>query len=144
MKICSTAPAQAGFPQTIQLAVTSQQIADLMTSFMESGDPVTMGWVRSVDAHVTDNKGSFGRLWYAEPTFYEQPGFIFKITAEDPVNQAAKEHLIGACAFHAGFTKMAADPGYRYALLALVDDVADAATADIVMQFVVFGKEVFA
>jgi hypothetical protein len=149
MKIGSTTPDQTGFPQTVSLTVTAKQIADLMTSFVEGGDPVTFaskgGWCWSVDA-APDHRKAHGTFWYAEPAFYEQPGFILKIkTNEDDSGiENAKEHLIGACAFHAGLTKIAADPDYRYALLALVDDEADAAAADIIMQFVVFGKEVFA
>lgn len=141
MKIGSTTPDQTGFPQTVSLTVTSKQIADLMCSFVESGDPVTAGWVRTISLHKGSVKG-LGPNWYAEAAFYEQPGFIFQIeTLED---EKLTEHLIGACAFHAGLTKLAASPDYRYALIDLVNDNADASTADIVMQFVVFGKEVFA
>lgn len=134
-------PAQPGFPQTVALTVSSKQIADLMTSFVESGDPVTRGWVQSISLHKGYAAG-YGPTWYGEPGFYEQPGFIFCITTLE--DEKPTEHLIGACAFHAGFTKLAASPQYLYALTDLIHDVADASTADIIMQFVVFGKEVFA
>lgn len=147
MKICSTTPVPSGFPQTVTVSydVTPEQIANLMISFMESGDPVTRGWVKSLTAHAEHKKVCTDPVWYADPKFYQQPGFILRVmTLEDMVREKPIEHLIGACAFHAGLTKLAGDPDYRRHFMDLISDNSDASTADIVMQFVVFGKEVFA
>lgn len=136
----------------VSQTVTFKQFASLMVSFIESGDPVTCakkgGWCWSVTTHDDLIKiCKEPHFWYAEAAFWAQPNVIVDIRENHNDSASpddAKQHLIGHHAIAAGLAKLAASTDYRHHLADLIGDNDDAATADIVMQFICLGGEVYA
>lgn len=61
----------------VTIEVSDQQLADIMTCAVESGDPVTRSWVQSM-AYKSEYVRSTIYGWYADPAFYRTE-FLFEI-----------------------------------------------------------------
>ena len=135
---------------TISVAVTASQIADQMVTFIESG--FSRFWCSGVfletpGSYVLDQPGS--QIWYANPELYAADDWMIRVVEDEEETgdpEDGKAHLISKKEFTEGLTKLAtADNGaYAHHLNDIIRDNGDAATADILMQFICFGKEVYA
>jgi len=135
---------------TVPVAVTADQIANQMTTFIESG--LSRFWcsgcyLETPGSYVLDAPGS--RIWYANAGLYAADDWMIRVMEDenetgDP--EDGKAHLISKKEFTAGLIALAtAENGaYAHHFNDIIKDEGDAATADILMQFVLFGKEVYA
>lgn len=141
---------------TVSLTFTHKMLADLVTTFVESGDPVTREWCRKVrPACITaEIARRFGRPWYADVKLYQvqQNETILLITAENDKAPGNFEKAITMADFTCGLALLAqakdkknGQPGiYAHHFRDILDESIDATTADIFMQLVIYGEEVFA
>lgn len=133
---------------TVSVAITAAQVADLMVTFIESGDPVTMGWCGGVFLETGGSSGvEPGGLWYSKPELYAADDWMIRVLEDEDETgdpEQCKAHLISRKEFLAGLAKLATSGDYSHHLNDIVRNEGDAATADIAMQFVLFGKEVYA
>lgn len=145
----------------ITTEITSQRIADLFVSAIESGDPVTTaskgGWCYGIYWQSKAAKALKG-LWYAEAATYDRPDFqleIWEVADENAYvrgagdkanikNGSLKVHKIGCDQIQTGLRKLAASKDYGHHFADVANDNGDAATADIFLQFVLFGEEKYA
>lgn len=137
----------------IEIEVSAERIANLMISAIESGDPVTTarkgGWCDGIllESHdqariERDSKGP----WYAEPKLYTEPNLkliVIEITDESKPDGEPKNHFVGLREIGDGLTKLASGK-YAHHFGDILSENSDAATADIFLQFVLFGEEKYA
>lgn len=135
---------------TIQVRqdVTAGQIADQMSTFIESG--ISRFWCSGA---FLETGGSSGvtvenvKWWYAEAKLFAADDFMIRVLEDEDETgdpEDGKAHLISKKEMVAGLERLAADPEYAHHFRAVVDETGDANTADIMMQFILFGKEVYA
>lgn len=132
---------------TIPVSVTAEQIADQMITFIESG--ISRFWCSGVFLETPGSAVITDRLWYADKALYAADDWMIRVMEDeeetgDPEDGTA--HLISKKEFTEGLTKLATVEGGAYAhhFNDIIKDSGDAATADILMQMIVFGKEVYA
>lgn len=139
----------------IPLTVTAAQITNLMISFIESGDPVTRGWCEGV---FLETPGTWERdtitragapIWYAQAGLWAADDWMIRVLEDEDETgdpDQCKAHLISKKEFIAGLTALATAENGAYSkhFNDIVSENDDAATADILMQFILFGKEVYA
>lgn len=139
----------------VPITIDPNMISDLMTTFIESGDPVTHGWVLSVRRESSEPRTQ--GIWYSLPEFFADPDFkiaVYEDTDEDGDVEEdddgnvtnGKKHIIGKAEIIKGFTLLASghNGSYAHHFTDIIRDNIDAGTADIFMQMVVFGEEVYA
>jgi len=134
----------------IPLTVTAKQIANLMISFIESGDPVTRGWCEGVYLE-TSGSARIDRhnVWYGETALWAADDWMIRVLEDEDETgdpDQCKAHLISKKEFIAGLTALATAENGAYSkhFNDIISENDDAATADILMQFILFGKEVYA
>jgi len=124
----------------IELDISGERLANLMTTAIESGDPVTTaargGWCNGIFCASPDSD------WYTRPAFFDL-NFRFDVVEVDDENTGHEiTHHIDPDKVKRGLAVMAEKfPHYLANILA--DDI-DAPTADIFLQAVVFGEEKYA
>jgi hypothetical protein len=127
--------------------ITSQRIADLFITAIESGDPVTRGWCNGVFLKSPGDKAPddpHKGPWYGNPRIYEDPDLKLKIVEiDDEAKPTSKNHVIGLKEIQEGLQKLASGQ-YAHHFRDIVDENDDAATADIFLQFILFGEEKYA
>lgn len=128
----------------IAVDISSERIASLMVSAIESGDPVTTaekgGWCSSI--MLIEGTGLADSLWYANPELYERP-FVIEITeVDDEKTGHTVKHRVDPAKMAAGLSVMADRFGAQFG--EILTDQADAATADIFLQSILFGEERYA
>lgn len=128
----------------IELEITSDRIANMMISFVESGDPVTCarkgGWCVSVGNK--SRKAVAGDWWYADPKYFTG-SFKFEVVELDNETTGHEtKHLVGPADMIRGLTVMAAK--FPYIFKQVLQDDTDAPCADIFMQCILFGEEKYA
>jgi len=128
----------------IEIAIPSRRVADLMTTAMESGDPVTTaargGWCHSITKRRRTRK-AHSSPWYADPRYFEGP-FAFDVVEYHEENDTVTYHRINAPRVRDGLHLMAMKFPFQFAQI-LTDEI-DAPCADIFLQCVVFGDEKYA
>lgn len=148
-----TPEALGGLTITVPVQISSETIANLFVTAIESGDPVTTaargGWCAGIELEspgdVAPDDPAINDPWYANPRRYEDPALRLKIVVvDDEDTGATTDHFIGLKEIAAGLTKLAASADYNHHFSDIVGDNIDAATADIFLQFVCFGEEVYA
>jgi hypothetical protein len=135
---------------TTTVEITPQQLADIFTTAIESGDPVTCakrgGWCEGIYLESPgdvpfDPPYSKGLPWYAMPHFYLDPDLRIKVVeVSDETSGATTDHYIGQQEIHDGLAKMAKTMPRDFQ--SLVGDH-DSADADTFLQMVVFGETVY-
>lgn len=130
-----------------------QRIADLFITAIESGDPVTNakcgGWCDGIylesPGDVAPDDPAKDGPWYANPRTYENPDLRLKVVeVSDESSGATTDHFIGQKEIADGLNKLAASKDYAHHCGDIITENDDATTADIFLQFVVFGEEVYA
>jgi hypothetical protein len=136
----------------ITLEITPEQIADLMTTFIESGDPVSTasrgGWcdgVEYVSGWVSRKKDA--DPWYNQKELYAggdgEYYFTIKVREIDDETTGHKTiHTVNLNDMGRGLQVMAKKYSHLFQQI-LADDV-DAAVADIFVQCILFGEEKYA
>jgi hypothetical protein len=122
----------------IVVTVPPDRIANMMVSFVESGDPVSHatkgGWCVSVE----NKSRNGGDLWYADPKYFMGR---FKFEVIERTGHETK-HTVTADVVERGLARMAAKFPEQFGQV-LADDT-DAPCADIFMQCCLFGEEKYA
>ena len=128
----------------INLDIPAARIANMMTSAIESGDPVTTaargGWCVSIE--TKSRKPINGKWWWADAGFFEG-GFNFEVVElDDEITGHETRHHITSKDVAQGLTIMAQKFPHIFALI--LNDDTDGPCADIFLQCVVFGEEKYA
>lgn len=127
----------------ITLDIPADRIANMMTSAMESGDPVTTaargGWCVAINllkgGHAHDN-------WYADPSLYDGSFQIEVVELDDENTGHETKHKIGPADMHRGLGIMATK--FPHLFQEVLSDNTDAPCADIFLQCILFGEEKYA
>lgn len=126
----------------IELEVSSEKLASLMTTAIESGDPVTTaargGWCVAI---TSLNNHPFGPTWYNEPAYWSQ-NFSIEVTEYHEEDNTKTKHKVGPSEFKNGLVVMATK--FPRLFGQIMQDNIDASCADIFLQCVVFGEEKYA
>lgn len=120
----------------IEIEIRPDQIATMMVSAIESGDPVTQGWC--IDIRTEGGKA----LWYADPDFYKGTFLMEIVEYDEDTGNEVKTHLVGDFAFAAGLKAMAERYPRQFGQIMRNDT--DAPCADLFLQCVCFGEEKYA
>lgn len=144
---------------SITLKIPAERIANLMTSAIESGDPVTTaskgGWCWGVYYKTIDTEPPAVGPWYVDPAFWAS-NFqiqIVEVADEDIYDRkldeagniasgSLKVHTVCRRHFVEGLTIMAQK--FPHLFGEILNDNSDAPCADIFLQCVLFGEEKFA
>jgi hypothetical protein len=144
---------------TVKYTITPEQIANLMISAIESGDPVTTasrgGWCWGIYWHERTATPPGDGLWYADAAFWANyPRVqIIEVADENKYDRAADEaaniksgafkvHTVRAAQFRAGLAIMARKFPKQFG--EILNDNADAPAADLMLQCILFGDEKYA
>jgi hypothetical protein len=139
-------------PDTISLLVpiSYQRLADLMSTFFESGDPVTSAWFRGAKFHPGDRDKLSRKTPLCEQPEFWQGDFSIHLQCEKPVPEDSGERVLTIVDLQRGLFLLATQGDgtrenvYAHHFCDILQDNIDASTADIFMQMVVYGTEVFA
>lgn len=138
-------PTHEAIVVTTSVPVPWKTIADLMVSFVESGDPVTRGWCESVVADSASIRRWKTRdvvndedIWYAEAGFWSSPTWTILVKEID-----GKRWTLGPADFSRALCLLA-DGQYSQHFSDIISQNTDAGTADIFMQMAAFGEEKYA
>ncbi len=128
----------------IKIEVPAARIANMMTSAIESGDPVTSaargGWCVSID--TKSRKPFAGNWWYADAGFFEG-GFNFDVVElDDETTGHETKHHVTSKDVERGLAVMAAK--FPHIFANILNDDTDAPCADIFLQCTLFGEEKYA
>lgn len=128
----------------IKIDVPSERIANMMISFIESGDPVTCarkgGWCVSVANK--SRKAIKGDWWYADSKYFTGSFKFEVIELDDETTGHETKHTVGHDDIVRGLTVMAKKFPNQFGQI--MRDDTDAPCADIFMQCILFGEEKFA
>lgn len=127
----------------LAISVSYKRLADLMTTFFESGDPVTREWLHRAVRPAIAGRGTLP--WYARPELYADPAMSFRVEVEKPSAADPGVRYLKLADLVRGLALLAVAKGGAYAhhFQDFLADNEDAGTADIFMQMVVYGEEVF-
>lgn len=124
-----------------------QVLADLMTTFFESNDPVTRSWYRGADVPIELRKAArkSGAPWYSHPETWADPDMILHVKVDRPTADDTGERFIRLRDLQRGFALLAMMQSGAYAkhFADILSENHDAGSADIFMQMVVFGEETY-
>lgn len=137
----------------IAIEITPELIANLMTSAIESGDPVTTasrgGWCAGVYLRGQWEKriAELDQFWYNDPKLYASDAFTLEILevideSKPLTKKNLKQHMVMRADFVRGFEVMAKVFPHQFA--DLMNDNADAPCADVFLQAMLFGEEKYA
>lgn len=136
----------------IEVTVTSQVIANLMTSAMESGDPVTTGarggWCDRINLIFIEVTWSSSQpiadyvgkpSWYSEPEVYDNSFLIEVVEIVDENNGTKVTHQVTRDKMRKGLTIMANQ--FPSVFAQIFEEDIDTACADLFLQLILFGEE---
>lgn len=132
----------------ITLDIPAGIIADLMTTAIESGDPVTTarrgGWCSGVFWRSRDLP--LDKLpmdcWYTNPQTFAKAFMIEVVEVDDETTGHETKHKVRPSDVSRGLAIMARK--FPHLFGQILDDNVDAPCADIFLQCVVFGEEKYA
>jgi hypothetical protein len=124
----------------VSVDVPCSALACMMTSFMESGDPVSSGW-----CYLVKYRGK-RKNWYSNPQNFADPQFSFIISeyadSENPDWRKTVDHDVGLKEMTRGLRVMAKK--YPRQFGEIMQENTDAPCADLFMQCCLFGEEKYA
>src|SRR5262245_22007204 len=128
--------------KTMIANISPRRIADLFVTAIEGGSNY---WCRGIylesPGDVAPDDPHRGP-WYDNPRRYADPDLRLKVVElSDEYSGATTDHFIGLAEINDGLTKLAASKDYAHHFADIVTENEDATTADIFLQFVVFGQE---
>lgn len=128
----------------VEHEITGQRIADVMTTAIESGDPVTRSWVGGIhllDYTTGEKKGD--DPWYADSAIWDG-NFKVQVTEIDDDTSEEAKHIVGPGEMVKGLQVMATK--FPDTLKRIVDeeDSFDAGDADLFLQCICFAEEKYA
>lgn len=130
----------------VVLSIPHQRIADLVTTSLETP---AQGWL--IKALPPEHLRELARQvrtsgpWYSLGATYELPSFQMIVTVENPVNDG-RGNTIEKCLTMLDFQRaliLMAKPDYVHHFADFIAENDDAITADLFMQFAVYGEEVY-
>lgn len=128
----------------IKIDVPADRIANMLTSFIEGGDPVTCarkgGWCVSVESK--SRKAIKGDWWYADPLYFTGSFKFEVVELDDETTGHETKHAVGSADIVRGLTVMANK--FPHIFKQILEDNTDAPCADILMQCALFGEEKYA
>jgi hypothetical protein len=128
----------------ITINVSSEIIANMMISAMESGDPVTTaargGWCAEINNKSC--KSFKGDWWYADPKYFEGEFKFNVVEVDDETTGHQTTHTVRPGDMARGLAVMAQKYGHLFAHV--LNDDTDAPCADIFLQCILFGEEKYA
>lgn len=137
----------------ITFDIPADRIANLMTSAMEGGDPVTCasrgGWCTAINLRGLWEKraNELQEYWYADPKLYASREFTIEVVelideSKPATGSNLKKHKCNAKDFAKGFHTMA--KVFPHAFCQVISDDMDAPCADAFLQSMLFGEEKYA
>lgn len=127
-----------------RIDIPSEWIANMMISFIESGDPVTCaakgGWCVSV-ANKSRKKFT-GDWWYADPKYFNGSFKFEVIELDDETTGHETRHVVSSADVARGMAVMVKKFPHQFGQVMTEDT--DAPCADIFMQCCLFGEEKYA
>lgn len=128
----------------ITLNIPAERIANLFTSAMEGGDPVTTankgGWCSAIN--WKSRRKPLGKWWYATEENFTGT-FLLEVVEVDDENTGHKtKHVIHQGHVSQGFKVMAEKFPSQFAQV--LEDNIDAPCADAFLQSILFGEEKYA
>ena len=134
----------------VKFKIHPQRLADIVTTMVESG--CSHYWCSGIwlpgkaknganfprSLAAREDEGEFGQWWYASPAFFSLPGFAFIVKD----NEEDKEHLVTRAAFLNGLATFARERTVHFADFVCENE--DGGTADLLLQFILFGDERYA
>lgn len=133
---------------SIGISISYQRIADLMATFFESNDPVSASWYRGASVPIELRKlaRKTQMPWYADPATWAEPDLVITLKVDKPTHDDTGVRYIRLRDLQRGFAALATvqDGAYVHHFADIMADNVDAGTADIFMQMVCFGEEVYA
>lgn len=128
----------------IVLNIPNSRIAQLFSSAIEGGDPVTGGWCNGINPHGgSRRKAAEFRHWYTAEKFFSN-GFLLQVSEvlDDGRDGKVKVHTINDGHVRRGLTVMARVFPSQFEQI--LSDNIDAPCADAFLQSVLFGEEKYA
>ncbi len=137
----------------IQLEIPADRIANLMTSAIEGGDPVTTarkgGWCTGIYLRGLWEKrqSELDAVWYNDPKLYASDEFTIEVVelvdeSKPASGRNLKKHRCNAKSFAKGFAVMAKVFPAQFGQV--MEDNMDAPCADAFLQSMLFGEEKYA
>ena len=136
----------------IKISISADRIANLFTSAIESGDPVTTasrgGWCNGIDLKAADfplgSGPSTQGLWWADPAFFADGVnlTIEVVEVDDEVTGHETTHTITNADIARGFSVLASKFPETFGLI--LEGDSDAPAADLFLQSMLFGEEKYA
>ena len=135
----------------ITIDVPARRIAELISSAIEGGDPVTTaskgGWCDGIYYRTKDTEppepDPEREVWYQRREFYDSPDFQLEIIElDDESTGHTTSHIIHRDEVIAGLMVMAEK--FAFAFSRVMQGEIDAPCADIFLQCVVFREEKYA
>lgn len=125
----------------IEIEVSSQRIADLMTSAIEGGSTYWCGGVYLRSPAKRRGTGEEGYPWYARKATYEDPDLVIEVV-EDENGMDEGRHMVTQAELRRGLLLMAGEK-WGHHLGHILNENWDAADADLFLQLVALGDEVY-
>ncbi|HEV2570970.1 MAG TPA: hypothetical protein VGU72_04470 [Beijerinckiaceae bacterium] len=127
----------------VKIDVSAEKLADLFTSAIEGGDPVTTaargGWC---DGIYWKRRKSSGDIWYCEPSNFANGFLIDIVEVDDERTGHITTHRIHQGHVATGLKLMAEKFPHQFGQI--MQDNIDAPCADIFLQCCLFGAEKYA
>lgn len=130
----------------VVLSIPHQRIADIVTTALETP---AQGWLIKAlpPSHLRElvNKVRKSGPWYCFGTTYELPDFQMIVTVDNPANDD-KGDTFEKCLTMENFQSaliLMSKPDYAHHFADFLGGNDDAITADLFMQFAVYGEEIF-
>lgn len=127
----------------VEIEIPSDTIANLMVSLIENG---YSPWIVRIEVHGESLDVVTQGPWYSDPKFYDQPDFKFQVVENEDDDEDAwiAVHEVDRAKMIEGLQKLAKDKDHCHHLADMIGWNEDATTADIFMQFILFGEEKYA
>lgn len=128
----------------VEIEVPDAIIVNMMTSFIESGDPVTCarkgGWCVAV--FNKSNKRTKADWWYSDPNYFTSAFKFEVVELDDETTGHETRHTVHEGDMTRGLAVMAQK--FPHIFRQVLEDDTDAPCADIFMQCILFGEEKYA
>lgn len=130
----------------IEIDISAEHLANLFTTAIESGDPVTTarrgGWCDGIYWNSKAATPPRGDFWYADPNNFKRHFHLEIVEVDDEATGHKTSHTVNRQHIKNGLTIMA----HKYAgyFAQIIRDDIDAPCADIFLQCVLFNEEKYA